>query len=538
MAQSLWDSDEALFVLAMRDYDVTAHHPHPPGFPMLIALAKVARVFVGDDFRALQSVSLICGMLAFPAVFFFARALALRFEVCAIAGTLFAFFPNVWFFSGTAHSDVPSIVLVTWSAAALWSAAAKPPLSYGPSRSGGSAAALRYAFGVFLLALAICIRPQNALIGAIPFVLASRKRPFREVAIALVVMAIVVGVTFAIAIEATGTLDDYLRALREHSDYVSRVDSFRNPDRPPLWRVADRFFVKQHQAPALSILVTLFVIFSIVQSIRERSRPMLHNALTFAPFALFAWLMLARFDVQRLAIGYAPMFAVFAADGIARTKWPRAAAGIVIGAFVVWTIPALHVVRTTVSPTVQGALAAKGQPGRLFVGITMTTFMDLLAPERRYVRVMDDRALPLSSTDGGWLLAEITRTEERGRVFKRERGHLWNIVRHQFFEVKLELITRRAQFVEGWDGPEIEGSEEWRWMSGRSVTLLPPREGLLRMHFLVPNDGEVVISLNGQVLERFRATGYVERDYRVSATRDANVLTISGPRLRFRFLGL
>jgi hypothetical protein len=518
MAKTMWDSDEVLFVHAMRDYDVTAHHPHPPGFPMLIALAKIARIVVGDDFRALQSISLIAGMLAFPAVFLFARAIGLRFEVSAIAATLFAFFPNVWFFSGSAHSDVPSIVLATFAAALFLRG--------------------HYLLATALLAIAIGIRPQNLLIGLAPGLIASRHRSVKQIATALILGLAIVAITFGFAIQATGTPDDYLRALREHSDYVSRVDSFRNPDRPPLWRIADRFFVKQYQAPALSIVVTLFVIFSIVQSIRERSRPMLLNALTFAPFALFAWLMLQRFDVQRLAIGYAPMFALFAADGIARTKWPRVIGGIVIAAFIIWTIPALNAVRTTVSPPVAAVNAAKNKPGQLFVGITMTTFVDLLAPERNYIRVMDDRALPLSDATNAWLLAELTRTEPAGEVFKRERARLWNIVRHQFFEVKLEPITRKAQFIEGWEPPEIDGTEEWRWMSGRSVTILPPREGLLRMHFFAAEEGEVTITLNGQVLERFRATGYIERDYKVSATREQNELIINGPRLRFRFLGL
>jgi hypothetical protein len=518
MAKSLWDSDEVLFVHAMRDYDVTAHHPHPPGFPMLIALAKVARLLVGDDFRVLQSVSLIAGMLAFPAVFLFARAIGLRFDTAAIAGTLFAVFPNVWFFSGSAHSDVPSIVLATLAAALLLRG--------------------RYFAGTLLLAIAIGIRPQNALIGLAPFLIASRHRRVNEIAGALLIGLAVAGAAFGFAIQATGTLDGWLRALREHSDYVSRVDSFRNPDRPPLWRLLHPFFVKQYQAPAPSIVVTLFVIHSMVRSIRERSRSMLLNALTFAPFALFAWLMLQRFDVNRLAIGYAPMFAIFAADGIARTRWPRAIAGVIAAAFAVWTVPALNVVRTTVSPPVAAALAAKQQPGTLFAGITMTTFLDLLAPEKKYIRVMDDRALPLSDSRDAWLLAEITRTEPRGLVFRRERARLWNIVRRQFFEVKLEPVTRRAAFVEGWEEPEIEGSEEWRWTTGKAVALLPPRQGLLRMHFFAPHEGEVTISLNGQLLERFTAGGYVERDYEVQAARGENELVIDGPRLRFRFLGL
>ena len=57
IARSIWDWDEALFTLALRDYDVTLHHPHPPGFPLFIGTAKAIMVAAGiTEFRALQSV--------------------------------------------------------------------------------------------------------------------------------------------------------------------------------------------------------------------------------------------------------------------------------------------------------------------------------------------------------------------------------------------------------------------------------------------------------------------------------------------------
>src|SRR5687767_9684327 len=102
LARSVWDWDEALLTMALRDYDVTFHHPHPPGFPVFIALARVARLVVSDDFRALQAVNLVAALLVFPAVYLFARELRLRFLTCVMAGALFAFFPNVWFFGGGA----------------------------------------------------------------------------------------------------------------------------------------------------------------------------------------------------------------------------------------------------------------------------------------------------------------------------------------------------------------------------------------------------------------------------------------------------
>ena len=49
MARSMWDWDEALFSLGMRSYDVTLHHPHPPGFPVYIAIGKILRLVFASD---------------------------------------------------------------------------------------------------------------------------------------------------------------------------------------------------------------------------------------------------------------------------------------------------------------------------------------------------------------------------------------------------------------------------------------------------------------------------------------------------------
>src|SRR5437016_2204948 len=155
MARSPWAWDEMLFTSAVRAYDVTQHHPHPPGYPLFIVLGKVARLTVRDDFRALQTVNLIAGALLFPAVFLLARELQLRFETAAIAATLCAFLPTVWFYGGTAFSDVTSIVIVVFAAALLIRATNRSVLA-----------------GSFLLGCAIAVRPQNLLIGLAPLIVA------------------------------------------------------------------------------------------------------------------------------------------------------------------------------------------------------------------------------------------------------------------------------------------------------------------------------------------------------------------------------
>jgi len=528
VARSLWDWDEALFTMAMRDYDVTMHHPHPPGFPVFIAMARIARVVVPDDFRSLQTVNVVAAMLVFVAMFMFARELRLRFTTCVSAGALFAFFPNVWFFGGGAFSDIPSIVLVLFAVTFL--------LKGIRDRNA-------YWLGTLLLALAIGIRPQNLLIGLVPGFLATLKRRWWEILVALLIGIAVVGAAYGGAIYATGSLKEYARMVREHGDYISRVDSFRSEARPPLWRIFDRFFIKQYQSPVLSILASLFVVISAIGAIRQRNRSLLLNLLTFLPFAIVAWLMLDRFSISRFSIGYQPMFAIFVADGIARIarkrEWMVSAALVI--AFFAYTFPALTPVRNEVAPSILAAQAAvqRLDPEReqLFVGHTMMVFVDLLAPGLPYTRVVDDRAMPSSARERSWLLAEVTTTPEEGTMFRRERGHLWNIARRHYFEIKLAPLTARPRFISGWYAPESMETNQWRWMRGHSVTLLPPVRGeaILRMHVGVPGEliarnPTITVKLNGRVVERVPVTGdSVERDFHVDpAPRGLpNVLELS-----------
>jgi len=520
ISKSLWDWDEALFCLGMRGYDVTSHHPHPPGFPVYIAMGHVARLFIHDDFRALQSINILASLLVFPAIFLLARELRLGVATSCIAGALCAFFPNVWFFGGTAFSDVPSIVLVVFAVVFLLR---------------GCRSSKSYLIGAVLLALAAGIRPQNFSIGLAPGLIATwyRRRSWRDVGFAALIGIVVVGIAFGGAIAATGSFDRYMTSVREHGEYISRIDSFRSPERPPLWHLFDRFFVKQYDWTPLSIVVTLFVVVSIIAAIRNRHRGLLINFLTFAPFAITAWLMLDRFSISRFSIGYIPMFAVFAADGIDRVAGGREKLAALIGAaltlaFAIWTFPALTHPRTTPAPSVLGVETAlhRLDPNRddLFVAAAMVPFVQVLAPKMPFITVQDERALPLSiGARTPWLLAEIDMTRPLGYVFRRPKDHLWNIARRHYFDVALEPITRHARFLTGWYGPERLGNAEWQWMASHSATLLPPASGetVLRLQYeiageLVPERPVITIALNGKILDRFPATqAHYEHDYKV-----------------------
>lgn len=535
MARTLWDWDEALFCLGMRSYDVTNHHPHPPGFPVYIALGRIARTVIHNDFRALQAVNLIAGMLVFLAIFFLARELRLPFVTAAVAGALCAFFPNVWFFGGGAFSDIPSLVLVVFAVGFLFR---------------GCRDANAYLIGAALLALAAGIRPQNFLIGLAPGALATWYRAraaWRDVVFAALVGAVTVGVAFGGAIAATGGTRPYFDAAKEHGEYITRVDSFRSPARPPLWRLFDRFFIKQYQSLALGFITSIFVAIAIAGAIASRDRAIGWLALSFGPFAILAWMMLDRYSINRFSIGYCPLFAILAADGIRRLTraWPRTepvAGAALIASFFFWTLPALATVRDTVAPSLLAVEAVTQhldpRAGQLFVARDMDPFFQYLLPAYPFVHVLDKRALPLSIDNRrAWILAEADSDDHDGFVFHRQRGHLWNIARRHYFDAGLIPVRSLPQFAAGWDASHRQGSEELRPMSGHSLTTLPPSAGetILRIEFRFPQallaaHATVSVVLNGRLVDRFTPSiDDDDREFHVGPTPKgtANMLELS-----------
>jgi hypothetical protein len=535
VAKTLWDWDEALFCLGMRSYDVTAHHPHPPGFPVYIALGRIVRMVIPSDFRALQAVDLIAAMLVFPAIFFLARELRLPFVTAAIAGALCAFFPNVWFFGGGAFSDIPSLVLVVFAVAFLFR---------------GCRDANAYLIGAALLALAAGIRPQNFLIGLAPGLLATWYRAraaWRDVVFAALVGAITVTVAFGGAIAATGGTKPYFDAAKEHGEYITRVDSFRSPSRPPLWRLFDRFFIKQYESLALSFITSILVVISIGGAIASRDRAIGWLALSFGPFAILAWMMLDRYSINRFSIGYCPLFAILAADGIRRlmSRWPQIealAGAALIASFFIWTLPALAIVRNTVAPSVLAveAVAQHLDPrtDELFVARDMDPFFQYLSPNHPYVHVLDKHAMPLSiGSRRPWILAEADAEDRDGFVFHRERGHLWNIARRHYFDAGVFPVRTPPLFMAGWYPPVREAPFEMRSMTGRSLTQLPPSPGgtMLRIQFRVPDalvvaHATITIALNGRVIDRFAAMyDDDDREYHITPAPNAapNLLELS-----------
>lgn len=338
ISKTLWDWDEALFVLALREYDVAAYHPHPPGFPLFIAFAKLLPL---DEFRALQTIVVIASLFVFPAAWLLARELGANRFTATASALILAFLPNVWFFGGTAMSDVPSMVLSLVAAALIL-------------RGRRSDRALLA--GCIVLGIAAGIRPQNLIIGAAPLLFALRVK-WRTTLAGVSVVAMIVIASYAGAAIATGDVAAYRTAIAEHGTYIRETDSFLSDVRPSLIQVADDFFLRPFRAPLLNIALVALMLAGVIR----RRPPALYALAIFGPFLLFAWLMLDFHSASRFSIAYMPLFAVLAAEGLdfARVRVPLLVA--LVATLVIWTWPALTIVRSTDSPPVAAMKAVRGK---------------------------------------------------------------------------------------------------------------------------------------------------------------------------------
>jgi hypothetical protein len=515
VSHSMWDWDEALFATALHHYDVSQHHPHPPGFPLFFALAKLARIFIHDDFHALRAISVASSLLMFPAIFALARSLRFRFRACVTAVMLFCFLPNVWYWGGTGFTDELALVTSLAGAALL--------LRENGKRSS-------YILGCIVFAATMLVRAQNVLL-AWPWIVASWRRwragNRRDVVAGTALILVLVLTGYGIAAELTG-IDDYIFATKTHQRYVATVDGALNPVRKPMQYLLDDFLFDPFESGSAS---TAMFVFALLAFLRPR-RAQLDVVLTFEPNFLLAWFLLNPTGISRLSLGYIAANALLAADGMevvatfiaSRLRaLPRERlaitlqalfAAIVVGRYIAWVRPALREVRHTDSPPVQAMRwirqnVARG--GKVYVAGGLEPFAAYFLPDYKVIDVPDsfDPSMvhaeknAVYTVDGPSFLAQAVN-------FRRPHQRLWALFNRRYFEASVLPMTGWIKFGAGWYGVEEgDDGERWRWMAAESHTSLEPLGHRAQLGFNVtfPLQGEppptVTVLLDGRVVDRF-----------------------------------
>ncbi len=411
VARTPWDWDEMLFAAAVRDYDVVNHQPHPPGFPIFLAAAKLVRLLGFSDFHSLQIVVVIGAMSLFPLAYGLARELGFDFETALGGALIFVFAPNVWFYGGTALSDVPALAVLL---------AASMLLLRGRMISGG-----------VMLGIAIAFRPQALLVAIVPLIVGGR------VVTSALIAAAVAALSYLGAALASGTVPEFVEAVRLQEEYIRRVDSFRSPTRPPLAWLVRTFFKPIRGAFILDRLVNVAAFAGGLLTVARRFRAGWLLALMFVPLNVFSWLMLDINASSRYAVSYALLYTVLAVYAIpARLRY--AGIGLVVLVFVVWSVPALNEVRTQPSPPVAAVDWVREQPqATIYAPGGLAPFTRYFLRDRNVV-IVDGRIAPAGAR--GYFVIDAPSNAPCAVNFRRDWTRLHHIARARYFEASVTRL--------------------------------------------------------------------------------------------------
>ena len=163
---ALDDIDAINFALGVRDFDVAQHQPHPPGYPLFIALGKLSTPLLraagvaSPEVRGLAVWSALAGTGLLLLVFTLWRTLDPHPLRPALAAVIAAASPLFWFTSLRPLSDVSGLCVAV---AALVFIARALPAGSSPAREPPTRALLA---GGFLAGLAIGFRSQTVVLTA------------------------------------------------------------------------------------------------------------------------------------------------------------------------------------------------------------------------------------------------------------------------------------------------------------------------------------------------------------------------------------
>ena len=311
---ALEDIDSVNFALGLRDFDPTQHHPHPPGYPVYIALGKVSRAVIGvvapsmeaqaRDARALSWWSATGGAISIVASGYLLLLLmrlarsGMGSDAGLLAAVMLAASPLFWLSGLRPLSDMPGLAV----ALVVQALTVHAMLA---TRGGDATAVRRLAVAGLSGGLAIGVRSQLLWLVAPLLLVAVVYRGDRRAMTASSMQwfawrGVVAGMSFTAGalmwavplVAASGGVDPYLAALRviAGEDFSEVRMLWTHPSARTLSLVLYNTLIRPwgHQTLAIAVLLPALAA-SLWMLARER-RLVGWIALAFGPYAVFHFL--------------------------------------------------------------------------------------------------------------------------------------------------------------------------------------------------------------------------------------------------------
>ncbi len=456
LANSLEDIDSVNFALGVRDFNVAEHRPHPPGYPLYIAIAKVSTAIAGPfmggsaasavEARALASVSLLAGLIAIACLYGVFASLTSRpasgsspwtaLNIEAFAATVVTVScPLFWYLAARPMSDLPGLAFALAAQACLmlawWRQSPGPDGDRRLTPAMTAASGRMIVIGSLLAALSIGLRSQTVWFTLPLLTLVLLDRVGRGVAGAMIgggIMFVVGGLAWGIPLlVVSGGLGPYLAVLGTQAgeDFASGEMLYTNPSARAAAFALMRTFIAPWDSVVLGAIVLALAAAGVAHLVLRDRRTLVAVMAMSAPYLVFH---LAFQDTSfiRYALLIVPTVAFLAMRGaaFASERGVMVAAAAISIASVIIAAPVLAAYGAEPSPTVRvlEAMKAESKGGApVTVGMHQTFQRPLEAEELGFANVLPSSPrlewLELAKfwregrTEPVWFLADPARSD-------------------------------------------------------------------------------------------------------------------------------
>lgn len=495
--RTIWEYDESLFCMAVENYDPLNHFPPPPGYPIYIAVAKLAAPLFGYvPFRTLTGLSAFTAIAGFILLGFAFRKVTGDTRAGALGAFLFYTSPAMLLHATLPQSDSGALALL---AASIWLCA--KCLS---DEKSGEVDTKWIAFAALACAVTVGWRLQFA-IAVVPLfgMTVLLLRSWRERFIAVQWFAIACAAWLIALIAATGNVEMFWKWMSGQAAYFAQHDADISRTGRSTAQIVLRFVSHPWGPKWLALPVLALAALGLFDAAKRRLRVALPVIAMSAVYFAFALAMMDPADGVRYALPALPGVAFLAALGIAFLR------RVTKDLFVDWAVLALYAfgAYTYTGPLLRQRTQSDAPPFaaikylRSVAPRNAVILYDLpLKPHsqyllRGYTRLKVDEGLLRFGHRTDVPLYELTDSATQapdGKVFrwntpdaytKLTRGH------YGAASVVPLPVTQRFLALEGISPPERTRTGSWRWIGARGVISLPDLGARsVRLAFEVPLD--------------------------------------------------
>jgi hypothetical protein len=508
-----WENDEFLFAEAVRNFDPSRYHPHPPGFPLLVLIGKMFAVFIHDPWRALIVFSIVAAPIGFVAIARAFRNLIVDPDL-AICGALLYYFSASMLVHGTlALSDGPAMMFVGLAFLAITT----------PHAEDHDRVAI--AIGIATSA-AIGTRPQLLVpIAPMLIVVLLQMRTKRQRAACLIAFGLLSAMWFLPLADAAGGLEALRVYELKQMQYVAMHDASMSRGAMSMTQIAIRFILHPWGSKYVTLPLFACVFLGIPAFIARRREGRWMSAIL--PLAIFTgaqlifelgWMDPA--DGARYSLPIMVLVALIAALGLGAIRRsvkfaaaPFIVTAILIAATLAYVWP-LVVERTKIAspPAAAAAFANANLPPNSVIGYDIA-----LKPHAEYL-LSRFRVLPIEKAIAEsydrpevplYFFANGASSDRSAHVFAWPASDAYEKLTRDLYR-QVTLVSRppaeRYVPLQGAYGLEWNPSiGEWRWLAPDATIRLPRAHGsevalTLRFSSDAPYETNAVqIAINGRL---------------------------------------